>query len=90
MLKHNYPIIIDSFRAEDLSTEKEDVVLELLKETQGQVILTTTLKKEEVGKYSNRKDVNHIDYQPHLPSKLLKSEGVEDFKGILKELNISI
>ncbi len=90
VLKHNYPIIIDSFRAEDLSTEKEDVVLELLKETQGQVILTTTLKKEEVGKYSNRKDVNHIDYQPHLPSKLLKSEGVEDFKGILKELNISI
>ncbi len=90
ILKHNYPIVIDSFRAEDLSTDKEMLALELLKETPGQIILTTTLKKEEEGKYSNIDNVNHIDYQSHAPSKLLKDSFVEDFKSLLSELNILI
>lgn len=31
VLRHNFPIIIDSFRAEDLSTDKENTVLEISK-----------------------------------------------------------
>lgn len=90
VLKHNYPIVVDSFRAEDLSTEKEALVLELMKELHGQVILTTTLKQEEVGKYSKIKSINYIDYQSHLPSKLLNSNYVKDFGESLHELGIAI
>ncbi|WP_347286077.1 hypothetical protein, partial [uncultured Bacteroides sp.] len=43
VLHHNFPIVIDSFRAEDLSTDKENTVLEISKSTGNQVILTTTL-----------------------------------------------
>lgn len=31
VLRHNFPIIVDSFRAEDLSTGKEKTVLEISK-----------------------------------------------------------
>ncbi|MDO4289526.1 MAG: hypothetical protein Q4C55_10100, partial [Eubacterium sp.] len=39
---HDCPIIMDSFRAEDLSTDKEKRVLELFGELKNQCILTTT------------------------------------------------
>ena len=51
VLRHSFPIVIDSFRAEDLSTGKENTVLEISKSIDKQVILTTTLKHEEIGKY---------------------------------------
>ena len=49
ILKHDYPIIVDSFRAEDLSTERENKVLNEFKELDNQIIFTTTLrlKKEK-------------------------------------------
>lgn len=47
ILKHDYPIIVDSFRAEDLSTERENKVLNEFKELDNQIIFTTTLKAEE-------------------------------------------
>ncbi|HBI2227459.1 TPA: hypothetical protein KZI25_002887, partial [Listeria monocytogenes] len=51
VLQHPYPIVIDSFRAEDLSTERENVVINLFNQLENQIIFTTTLKKEEIGKY---------------------------------------
>lgn len=71
VLRHSFPIVIDSFRAEDLSTGKENTVLEISKSIGNQVILTTTLKHEEIGKYDDLPDVNHINYQSHTPSKIL-------------------
>lgn len=73
VLKHFYPIIIDSFRAEDLSTPKENIVLDLFSQLPNQVILTTTLKNEELGKYNGLNGINHIDYSNHAPSKILSS-----------------
>lgn len=82
-LNHNYPIIIDSFRAEDLSTAKEAIVLNLYKNIQSQIIFTTTLKAEEMGKYDNIPNIHHIDYKNHAPSKMLSKVFVEAFEQLL-------
>lgn len=88
--KHNFPIIIDSFRAEDLSTMKESVVIQIAKRIENQVIFTTTLKEEEYGKYDLIEDVNHIDYGHHVPSKILSETFVRDFEFLLLDLAIKI
>ena len=88
VLNHNYPIIVDSFRAEDLSTSKENIVLDLFKELSNQVIFTTTLKLEELGKYDIRTDIHHIDYKDHAPSKMLSKVYVDEFCKILSSLSI--
>ncbi|EAE7465693.1 hypothetical protein BIY62_14375, partial [Listeria monocytogenes] len=58
VLQHPYPIVIDSFRAEDLSTERENVVINLFNQLENQIIFTTTLKKEEIGKYNYLNTLN--------------------------------
>lgn len=90
VLKHSYPIVIDSFRAEDLSTSKENTVLDLFKSLPNQMIFTTTLKSEELGKYDNRNDIHHINYKDHLPSKLLSPAFVEEFSALLQSLSITL
>lgn len=90
ILSHNYPIIIDSFRAEDLSTGKEKTVLELSKSIDNQVIFTTTLKHEEMGKYDSLEVVNHINYLSHTPSKILDRQYVDDFIKLMHSLSVKI
>ena len=90
VLNHNYPIIVDSFRAEDLSTAKENIVIDLYKQLSNQIIFTTTLKAEEIGKYDMRADLHHIDYKDHAPSKMLSAEYVEEFCTLLKSLSINM
>lgn len=87
---HNCPIIMDSFRAEDLSTEKEKRVLGLFSKLSNQSILTTTLKTEEIGKYERMKNVNIIDYSDHRTNKLLNKEDLERFCQLLKNLYIEL
>lgn len=90
VLNHNYPIVVDSFRAEDLSTSKENIVLDLYKELPNQVIFTTTLKLEELGKYDTRTDIHHIDYKDHVPSKMLSEVYVNEFCELLSSLSINL
>lgn len=88
VIQHNYPIVIDSFRAEDLSTVKEDAVLSICRKISNQIIFTTTLKDEEAGKYDKLKSVHHIDYQKHIPSQLLTAGYVDEFGKLLAPLAI--
>lgn len=90
ILKHNYPLIIDSFREGELSTPKEEKMIDEFITLDKQVILTSTLKREEysVDKYSNFKDINAIDYSQFQDSKLLQKNYVEDFKEILNTFPI--
>jgi len=90
VLSHKYPIVIDSFRAEDLSTDKEHKVIELFDKLAKQVIFTTTLKSEEMGKYDNVKKINHIDYSDHKPSKMLEKSHLPEFNKLLSDLSISL
>lgn len=90
IMKHDCPIIVDSFRAEDLSTGKEETVLEISKSIDNQVIFTTTLKHEELGKYDSVDGVNHINYISHTPSKILDGRYVRDFLTLLSALSIKL
>ena len=90
ILNHNYPIIVDSFRAEDLSTNKEAIVIDLFKHLSNQIIFTTTLKSQELGKYDKTDDIYHIDYTNHQPSKMLTAQYVNEFIDILSNLSIRI
>ena len=90
VIHHNFPIVMDYFRDGELSTQKEDIVIEKFKELPNQVIFTATLKEQEFGKYDNIKNVNHINYLPYQPFKLLQKTYVEQFKKLLDVLNITI
>lgn len=90
MTGHNCPIIMDSFRAEDLSTDKEKRALELFAELSNQCILTTTLKTEEIGKYDTMKNVHIIDYSAHKTNKLLNQNDLERFKQLLQNMYIEL
>lgn len=90
LTKHSCPIIMDSFRAEDLSTEKEECVLALLSELKRQCILTTTLKAEEKDKYVKMAGINAIDYTGHHSNKILGTEGLPAFMKLLSGLGISL
>lgn len=90
VLGHDFPIIIDSFRAEDLSSVKENKVLELFNRINNQFIITTTLKKEEMGKYSANAMINNIDYQCHIPGKLLSEENNAEFHKKILSFGIDI
>lgn len=87
---HHLPIVIDSYRAEDLSSRKDFAVLELFKEHQQQIILTTTLKNSEVGIYNQLSHINHVDYSSHTPSKILTNIHINKFQEILKKFNITL
>lgn len=90
VLGHDYPIIIDSFRAEDLSTIKENIILDVCRQIPNQVIFTTTLKSEEYGKYNNLRGINHIDYQDHISSKILAAKDVPELISLLSYLSIEL
>lgn len=90
VLQHDFPIVVDSFRAEDLSTTKENTVLDIYKELPNQVIFTTTLKVEEFGKYDDRAGINHIDYKSHMPSKMLSDEYLDEFMNIMTSMSINL
>lgn len=89
-LNYRLPIIVDSFRAEDLSTEKEQKVLELFSNLNNQVIFTTTLKTEEIGKYDDIENINHINYSSHTASKMLNAGYIKDFKDLINTFSINL
>ena len=90
VFNHDYPIIVDSFRAEDLSTEKEERVLKVFNQIPNQKIFTTTLKKEEENKYLQYRFINVIDYSEVQAYKLLNKKDISEFKSKLSELSIKI
>lgn len=87
-LHHKYPIVIDSFRAEDLATHREDGILEAYKLLPNQVIFTTTIKEEEFGKYSKDEDINPIDYSSFKTKHLLQEKYALDMKAKLAEFGV--
>lgn len=90
VLGHTYPIVVDSFRAEDLSTPKEAIVIDFYSSIPNQVIFTTTLKTEELGKYDKMQNIHHIDYKDHIASKMLTSDYLSEFKQIMSSLSINV
>ena len=65
-------------------------MLDLYRVLSNQLIFTTTLKDEEMGKYDKIDDINHVDYKNHVLNKLLSSEYVPDFTELMSELSINL
>lgn len=84
------PIIIDSFRAEELSSAREDRVLPLFRSLPNQVIFSATLKGEEAGKYRGDASINNIDFTGYEVGKLLSDKSNEAFAAKLAEFSIRI
>lgn len=85
VLKHDFPIIIDSFRDGEISSFKEDKMLEVYENLKKQVILTSTLKDEEykANKYSSNPQINAIDYSAHSDCKILTNKYKSEFSSLL-------
>lgn len=90
VFNHRFPIIIDSFRAEDLSTSKEQIVLEKFKKLKNQIIFTTTLKEQEFGKYEKLYFVNSIDYRSHIPNKILSDKYNREFEELISQMSLTM
>jgi len=88
---HEFPIIMDSYRSGELSSHKEQRMIELYESLKKQVVLTSTLKIEEydVLKYDGLDGINAIDYSDHRNSHVLQSLYVDRFKTILNEFGIA-
>ena len=88
--KYDFPILIDSFRDGEISSQKEQVMIEGFKKLGKQVILTSTLKQEEYDKlkYDELADIKAIDYSKNIDSKILQNKYAFEFKKILEEFNV--
>ncbi len=90
VLEHPFPIIVDSFRDGELSSSKESIILDLYKQLPNQIIFSSTLKKEEYGKYNKLTNVNKIDYSKHTPHHILNEKDFEYFKKVMNDLLINM
>ncbi|MBE6473417.1 MAG: hypothetical protein E7Z99_07615 [Coriobacteriaceae bacterium] len=87
---YGLPILIDSFRAEELSSTREENALPLFVELPNQVIFTATLKEEEAGKYVENDGVNNIDYAGYIVNKLLSEADNESFSAKVASFGIRL
>lgn len=89
-IHHGLPIVIDSFRAEELSTGREERVLPLFIDLPNQVIFSATLKGEEVGKYHGREGISSIEYIGYTQNKLLSTRDNERFLSRVADFGIKL
>ena len=83
ILKHPFPIIIDAFREGEISTSKENLIIEKFGELSNQIIFSATLKDEELNKYDTFSNVNAIDYSKNMTHHILNEQ---DIPALLKKL----
>ena len=91
LLKHSFPIIMDFFRKGELSSKKENLMIEEYRKTGVQVILSSTLKDEEYstgGKYYKMDGVNAINYEINPNSHILQEAYCEQFMDIVDSFGI--
>ena len=90
ILKHEFPIVMDAFREGELSTIKENIVLDYFKKLPNQTIFTATLKDQELGKYQKLHDINSIDYSKNKTHQILNTKDVNELLHKLSEFSIKL
>lgn len=86
---HGMPLLVDSFRADDLSSDREDRLLDLFSKLTNQMILTTTIKREEgSSKYADDSRIQAINYSDYTINKLLGAQFNEVFAAKADELGM--
>lgn len=89
--EQSYLLLIDCYRSGEISSQKEDIMIKNFISRKKQVIITSTLKKEEytVQKYDQYKgDANVIDYSNNESSKLLQSQYVARLGSIVGSFEV--
>jgi uncharacterized small protein (DUF1192 family) len=91
VLKHEYPIIIDSFRDGEISSNKEEEMIKILLSKNKQCILTSTLKHQEYidNKYAKFPAVTAINYSAHDDSHILNPKLLNEFEEVYSLFGIS-
>lgn len=86
-----FPVVVDSFREGELSTEKEHRMLDGYKTLRRQVVLTSTLKAQEYSdkKYDGIERVHPIDYSSIPANRILSTEYAPQFRDILSKFNLT-
>ncbi len=87
-----FPIIIDSFRDGELSSNREKIMLGEFAKLNNQVILSATLKNEEydVRKYQEYLKIHVIDYSEIEDCKLLSDKYISEFMGLITEFGVTM
>ncbi len=90
-LNHRFPIIIDSFREQEISTLTEEKMISLYSKLDNQIILSCTLKEEEYSakKYDDLR-INRIDFSTFEERKLLNESQVPKFLKILEQFGVCV
>lgn len=88
----DFPLIVDCFRDGEISTEKEDKMIEEYKKLSKQVLLTATLKDQEytTEKYPPADRLNPIDFSVIQSNQILSPKYVAEFVELLKEFNLAL
>lgn len=92
VFKHHFPIVIDSFRDRELSSDKESRMVDIFESLENQVILTATLKKEEYNtdKYESYGVLNVIDYSSHSNSRILSESYLKEFLALCGQFGVTL
>ncbi|MBH0037754.1 hypothetical protein [Pseudoalteromonas sp. SWN166] len=90
IFKHEFPLIIDSFRDRELSTDKELKMIEIFESIGNQVVVTSTLKREEYEseKYESYKSSTALDYSSHRDSQILSQKYILQFNTLCTQFKI--
>lgn len=86
----DFPIIVDDFRGGELSTVKENNVIDLFKRLNKQVILSCTLKDEEQNKYNKYNEINEISFDNVPKFHLLNFDDISKLVALLNKLAINL
>lgn len=65
-------------------------MLPLFKDLENQVILTATLKEQEIGKYRGIDWINNIDLSDYTPNKLLSSKYCAEFANKIERFGVKL
>lgn len=90
---HMFPIVIDGFRENEISTSKERIIIDIFKGLSNQIIISATVKEEELQKYRLYGEDDHIkviDYSVNEDSKILQQRYVNEFLNKINEFHVVI
>lgn len=90
LLNIDFPIYIDHFRGGELSSLKEDLIIEEFNKLDKQIILSCTLKNEEKNKYANYSDVYDISFDNIEKFHLLQEKYNDEFREKMSLFSINL
>lgn len=90
LLNIDFPIVIDHFRGGEISSFKEENIINLFDSLNKQIIFTCTLKKEEYNKYVNKDNINDISFDNVIKFHLLQEKDNQIFRDLLQVFSINI